>query len=366
MSDDEPEAKNEKTIRRSSLFSSFSIHLKRITGPGKPIQRAWARNTDEENLERNENSTSGGSENSIRSSPGGVMKRLSSHHMLRKHSTTAILKTFEKLTQDEKVSQFNSFVMKYDHRSMKFCLKNGHDITIKDRYGRCPLMYTAMSNNMETLNLLTKMRKEDLQKLWDGVDMHGMNLLHWACRATLIDEVFLDRLVHDLIAAGAQNALNQEDDHGVVPLVYAFGANNSKAAANRLLRAGADPGAANRDGRTPLDWVAAGRAGEERRVRQGPGLAALLRQFLARNRHLQEDNEHAGNFTADEGKEETENGGSDTSFTAAPSPPKENGSSRESSHHDEGMSMSTLQKRPATPVLLAFSPPSVAADKGGN
>ena len=78
-----------------------------------------------------------------------------------------------------------------------------------------------------------------------GAESSGINLLHWATITNRTDVIPI------LIAAGVP--IDDEDGFGFTPLMYAATLDQGETGAlEALLKAGADRGIKNEDGRTPL------------------------------------------------------------------------------------------------------------------
>jgi len=155
-------------------------------------------------------------------------------------------------------------------RSLQLLLDAGADAQAPQgvRTRHSPLVFASMTGDLENVRLLLSRGAEpSVEALSEGVtfgypdvvralisagidatltESSGINLLHWATIA--------NRFAVIPVLAAAHVPLDARDDFGFTPLMYAVTLDNGNTyAIEELLKAGADRGIRNQEGRTPLD-----------------------------------------------------------------------------------------------------------------
>lgn len=123
---------------------------------------------------------------------------------------------------------------------------NGGDVNFRvPGSGRTPLMLAVIQHDRERFNLLLEAGADTAE-----TDLRGMTALHYA--AELDGDAFLDRLLRE------KNAPDPRDKFDKTPLMDACRLGNLKTV-QRLLEAGADPGATDRRGRSVFMFASGAR-----------------------------------------------------------------------------------------------------------
>lgn len=137
-------------------------------------------------------------------------------------------------------------VYRKDLRRLDLLLATGVDINGTDEDGRTPLMHAVLDSEPDPLFIRHLLEEGAVPDIADA--SQRWTALHFAAQAQVPD------VVHLLVEAGAR--VDAQDVFGNTPLWRAVMTPHPKTAViDVLLRGGADPGARNSHGVSPLDVV---------------------------------------------------------------------------------------------------------------